>query len=99
MSKRPAPPIVMPAPLLGAFREQLARREQTLRREVEVQTDRDLEELLRIAQARRRIDTGAYGLCQDCGGAIDLMRLAAEPAGTRCLVCQAAAEHWSRDAF
>lgn len=99
MSKRPAPPIVMPPSLLGSFREQLARREQTLRREVEVQTDRDLEELLRIAQARRRIDTGVYGLCQDCGGAIDLMRLAAEPADTRCLVCQAAAEHWSRHAF
>ena len=90
MSKHLSPGLV-PASLLPAFRKLLAEREPA-----HPTTDRDFDELIRIAQARRRIDKGGYGLCEDCGEAIGLEHLYAEPAGACCGVCQAAAGHWSR---
>lgn len=41
-----------------------------------------------IEEALRRIEEGAYGLCQDCDGEISAKRLAAVPWARRCIVCQ-----------
>jgi RNA polymerase-binding transcription factor DksA len=58
--------------------------------------ERDLAELREIAAARVRIAEGRYGLCIDCGEAIDAARLAAQPTALRCLACQASAERSAR---
>lgn len=50
--------------------------------------ERDIEELRDIAAARERMAAGRYGECVDCGCAIPLARLEAEPAAPRCLACQ-----------
>jgi RNA polymerase-binding protein DksA len=50
---------------------------------------RDAGELREIEAARRRLDDGTYGICADCGAAIDFERLRAEPAAARCVECQA----------
>lgn len=46
-------------------------------------------ELDQIAAALRRVDTGSYGLCEDCGERIDERRLRALPATPFCTACQA----------
>ena len=38
--------------------------------------------------ALRRIETGRYGRCEECGGEIDPFRLEALPWARRCLPCQ-----------
>lgn len=40
-------------------------------------------------QALDRLDTDRYGLCESCGIAMPLARLAAEPTARRCVPCQA----------
>lgn len=47
------------------------------------------EELAQVAAALRRMADGTYGLCQDCGEAIDERRLRALPATPFCTPCQA----------
>lgn len=49
---------------------------------------RDLDELRELDEALARLRAGRYGLCRDCGGEIELERLRAEPAATRCFECQ-----------
>lgn len=49
---------------------------------------RDVRELRDVEVALRRIDEGAYGACVDCGRAIGLPRLRANPAAQRCVECQ-----------
>jgi DnaK suppressor protein len=89
----------LPPSLLVSFRRMLDEREQALHQQFTGRMDdRGLHELIRIAQARRRIDQGVYGVCVDCEGGIDLKSLNAEPASERCPLCQVAAEHWSRSA-
>ena len=46
---------------------------------------RELDEVL---AALHRLDEGSYGLCIDCGGAIDERRLLAMPATRFCTGCQ-----------
>ena len=46
------------------------------------------EEERRIAEARRRLEEGAYGTCVDCGREIPAGRLEAVPEAVRCLDCQ-----------
>ena len=46
-------------------------------------------ELGLIAAALRRVETGTYGQCEDCGEAIDERRLRALPATPYCTACQA----------
>jgi RNA polymerase-binding protein DksA len=53
---------------------------------------RDQEELQAIETARVRIAKGSYGACIECGKAIPLERLKAQPTATRCIACQAAYE-------
>lgn len=46
-------------------------------------------ELLQVTLARRRIEDGSYGDCQDCGEPIAEQRLLAMPATRYCAECQA----------
>ena len=48
----------------------------------------DKRELDEVAEALRRLGSGAYGICESCGKAIPLPRLRAIPAARFCLVCQ-----------
>jgi len=50
-------------------------------------------ELEEIRAALLRIEAGSYGLCVDCGDAIDLRRLEALPAAACCASCQGTHEH------
>ena len=49
-------------------------------------------ELEQLAQVRRRLADHTYGICLDCGEAIDVARLEAMPASVCCAACQAARE-------
>lgn len=49
--------------------------------------ERRKQELVRIAGALRRIESGDFGYCFVCGDEIDHRRLAIDPAVTRCLAC------------
>lgn len=58
-------------------------------REVVVTTEIFLEEEdRRIAEARRALANGTYGVCHDCGLAIPADRLEAMPEAVRCVDCQ-----------
>ena len=57
-----------------------------------VDKQRDQEELMAIEAARGRIDDGSYGECVDCGKAIPVERLKAQPTALRCVPCQTAYE-------
>jgi RNA polymerase-binding transcription factor DksA len=58
----------------------------------EVQVEHTLRELEDIALARQRLADHSFGLCRDCGEAIDLRRLLAMPASALCAECQGAHE-------
>ncbi len=63
--------------------------EQRIREAVrDAETGRDAAELREISAALQRIDDGSYGKCVDCGEAIPLPRLLAQPAAARCIGCQ-----------
>lgn len=52
-----------------------------------------------VAEARRRLATGAYGLCQTCGEQIPAARLLAVPATRYCVTHERAVEpRWSSGA-
>ncbi len=51
---------------------------------VEARRALDLE---RIDAALTRMEAGDYGYCADCGREIELARLEADPAATRCTKC------------
>lgn len=53
-----------------------------------VEMSRDIEELVEIEAARRRMDDGSYGECIDCSQPIDERRLLAQPTAARCAPCQ-----------
>ncbi len=59
-------------------------------RELEVTTSEVFleEEGRRIAEARRALADGSYGVCKGCGAEIPGDRLAAMPEAVRCLDCQ-----------
>ena len=59
----------------------------------EVQAERAALELEQVLGARRRLHNHGYGLCLDCGEAVDLRRLSAMPATPYCASCQEAHEH------
>jgi DnaK suppressor protein len=48
--------------------------------------------LIALVDAERRLESGDYGLCVDCGDAIGFARLEAQPAASRCVKCQEEAE-------
>ncbi|MFZ5567044.1 MAG: TraR/DksA family transcriptional regulator [Pseudomonadota bacterium] len=57
---------------------------------------RESAELDAIDAALRRIETGDYGICTDCGTEIPDARLQAAPETPRCIVCQDRLEHARR---
>jgi RNA polymerase-binding transcription factor DksA len=63
--------------------------EQRVRSGIEhAEMQRHLEELREIDDARTRIGNGRYGECVDCGRAIAVERLLAQPTAKRCVDCQ-----------
>jgi DnaK suppressor protein len=46
-----------------------------------------------VSAALRRVDSGEYGYCLQCGEPIGFARLEAQPHSPHCLVCQSALEH------
>lgn len=60
--------------------------------------DRHLRELSGIEAARERINAGTFGICADCGLAIAMARLRANPSALRCTECQARHERVLVDA-
>jgi DnaK suppressor protein len=50
---------------------------------------RERHELDEIHAAQARLETGSFGVCEDCGGTIPLTRLRAVPWARHCLGCQA----------
>ena len=62
----------------GAMADMLARLE-----------GRERHELDEIHAAQARLETGSFGVCEGCGGAIPLPRLRAVPWARHCLGCQA----------
>jgi DnaK suppressor protein len=54
--------------------------------------ERESEELTAIDAALKRIESGQYGLCIDCGVDIPTARLHANPTSLRCVQCQDKAE-------
>jgi len=68
---------------MDALQGQAMSQERARRRQLELQ---------RITAALRRIDTGEYGDCQDCGEPIAVRRLEMDPAATLCIHCAAARE-------
>lgn len=53
---------------------------------------RDQQELQAVRAALQRIAEGSYGECVNCGKAIAVERLKANPAAMRCIACQTLAE-------
>jgi RNA polymerase-binding transcription factor DksA len=56
----------------------------------EIEVDRKT--LREVQAARKRMASGLYGLCLDCGDEIPRERLLAQPAAIRCTACQAKTE-------
>jgi DnaK suppressor protein len=46
--------------------------------------------VVEIDAALKRLDTGTYGICEECGGAIGEGRLEARPVARTCIQCAAA---------
>jgi DnaK suppressor protein len=55
--------------------------------------DRSRDMQATVEEALRRLATGQYGLCVECGQHIALARLRALPFAVRCLACQERFEH------
>jgi DnaK suppressor protein len=54
---------------------------------------RERHQLDEIQSAQARLESGGFGVCEHCGGAIPLPRLRALPWARHCLTCQARDEH------
>jgi len=54
--------------------------------------DRDRRLIGKIEDALRRIDTGTFGVCDECGESISEARLRARPVTTLCIDCKEEAE-------
>jgi len=54
--------------------------------------DRERKLLAKIREAMKRIDDGAFGTCERCGGEIGEKRLTARPVTTMCIDCKTDAE-------
>ncbi len=52
--------------------------------------------LKKIDEAIERIDSGTFGICDDCGNEIDIKRLEARPVTTMCIECKTLQEEEER---
>jgi RNA polymerase-binding transcription factor DksA len=50
------------------------------------------DELRAVDEAEKRLASGQYGICEDCGEPIAFDRLLVEPEAIRCVTCQARRE-------
>jgi DnaK suppressor protein len=74
-------------PLDADFAEQAVEREND---EVLTALDGSIRaEMVQLDKTLARLDSGDYGVCESCGKAIALKRLAALPHATRCVACEA----------
>jgi DnaK suppressor protein len=51
-------------------------------------SDKDLQELGSVCEARRRLQGAGYGVCADCDEPIPFDRLKLEPWALRCVACE-----------
>lgn len=58
--------------------------------------ERESKLMVKIEEALRRLDDGAYGICDDCGEHIGIPRLKARPVTTMCIDCKSAQENEER---
>jgi DnaK suppressor protein len=58
--------------------------------------ERESKLMMKIEEALRRLDDGAYGVCDDCGEQIGIARLKARPVTTMCIDCKSAQENEER---
>jgi DnaK suppressor protein len=54
--------------------------------------DRERKLLAKIDEAVARIDGGSYGVCEECGDEIAIVRLRARPVTTLCIACKSQQE-------
>ena len=54
--------------------------------------DGHVAEIRELEAARSRLESGVFGICLDCGEAVDRERLKVFPAAARCAICQARLE-------
>ena len=59
-------------------------------------SDRETRELGEVNDALRRLKSGDYGLCAECGVEIPFDRLNAEPGALRCIACESRLEAATR---
>jgi DnaK suppressor protein len=52
--------------------------------------------LKKIEQALERVETGIFGICEDCGNEINIHRLEARPVTTMCIDCKTLQEEEER---
>ena len=73
-------------PLDADFAEQAVEREND---EVLAALDDSIRaEMAQIEKTLARLDSGEYGICENCGGAIAPKRLEALPHAARCIACE-----------
>lgn len=58
---------------------------------------RDLGEFRLVTAALQRIQSGDYGVCEECGRDIDVRRLEAQLFASRCIQCQERHEHLTNE--
>jgi len=58
--------------------------------------ERDRQTLTSIREALARIESGEYGICEECGEDIASARLTAQPMATLCVHCQSLREDQQR---
>ena len=51
------------------------------------------EEIAKISAALQSMDSGDYGICEECGAQIDRCRLEVHPYATKCIDCARFDEH------
>ena len=54
--------------------------------------DRERKLIFKIQEALRRLEEGAYGICESCGEKIGIARLKARPVTTLCIDCKSIQE-------
>lgn len=60
--------------------------------------DRERKLIFKIQEALQRLDSGEYGICEQCGEEIGIERLKARPVTTLCIGCKSDQESEERKA-